>query len=487
VESLSPEVLKTQAYLRSNHLDPVYLNLYNKDPITNTQQNFYQYVSSTKLKVRADIRNIRTKAVQDKNMQCKLSNLESKQKLLLRHNEIVQLREENIETGVTWYCQKFAHLMWIRMILLVRMLHRLQEMYKMRLEHLQTEGKRLYSATIIQRVYRRKFFWKLVLQPVPITNQYLFWGLQTVAHLLKERARLSNKRRLALYFSPMVRCYTIKFLFDHFISDQIAFINRFKRHSRNVKLNYKMFMKSWDKEVMTLFGYEEFQLKRKKLLQSETINISDAMTKFSKDFKWKLYKTIYNARLIPFLQGRYWLKQYKKREKEQADKKSLVIPNEKKLPVSRKSLRVDFGDADTLAKLIEGEKKIFDLDKVIEFPGLMKNLHNDDMYQLYMEAVERWDSGFYDSQLSHIQKMVDVKNPEKKSLTSPGSIVGKSFLSSSFKRLSCCKKDLFELDHKMDGTVAVLKGVFGDLESQRFVLEIPVEFTRVLILTGIDF
>jgi hypothetical protein len=33
----------------------------------------------------------------------------------------------------------------------------------------------------------------------------------------------------------------------------------------------------------------------------------------------------------------------------------------------------------------------------------------------------------------------------------------------------------------------MLKGVFGDLESQRFVLEIPVEFTRVLILTGIDF
>jgi hypothetical protein len=124
---------------------------------------------------------------------------------------------------------------------------------------------------------------------------------------------------------------------------------------------------------------------------------------------------------------------------------------------------------------------------VIEFPGNMKNLQNDDMYQLYMEAVERWDSGIYDHQLSHIQKMVDAKNPREKSLISVGSVIGKSFLSSSFKKMSCCKKDVFECDHKMEGTVAMLKGVFGDLESQRFVLEIPVEFTRVLILTGIDF
>lgn len=242
--------------------------MYNDDPITNTQQNFYQYVSSTKLKVRADIQNIRTKAVQEKRLQCKVSNLESKQKFLLRHKEFVQEREENIEIGVTWYCQKFAHLMWIRIILLVKMLHRLQSMYKMRQKVLAMESKRLYSATIIQRVYRRKFFWKILLEPVASTKKYIFWGLQTVTHLLRERARLSNKRRLALYFPRMVRCYTIKFLFDQFISDQIAFINRFKRHSRNVKLNYKIFMKSWDKEVMTLFGYEEFQLKRKKLPQS---------------------------------------------------------------------------------------------------------------------------------------------------------------------------------------------------------------------------
>jgi hypothetical protein len=210
------------------------------------------------------------------------------------------------------------------------------------------------------------------------------------------------------------------------------------------------------------------------------------MAKFSRDFKWKLYKTIYNARLIPFLQGRYWLKQYKKREKERADRQSLVIPNEKRIQVSRKSFNVDFGSAEKLGEHVEADKKIFNLDEVIEFPSITKKLKNDDMYQLYIEAVERWDSGFYEHQLSHIQKMVDSKNPKEKYL-GLGAILGKSIMSASFKKITCSKKDLFDMDAKMKGTVGVLKGVFGDLESQRFVLEIPVEFMRVLILTGIDF
>ena len=65
-ESMSPEVVRTQDYLRNHHLDPVYLKKYNQDEAASSQQNFYQYINSTKLKVMSDIQKFRTQAVVDR-------------------------------------------------------------------------------------------------------------------------------------------------------------------------------------------------------------------------------------------------------------------------------------------------------------------------------------------------------------------------------------------------------------------------------------
>ena len=347
----------------------------------------------------------------------------------------------------------------------------------------------------IQKKYDTWMFWRKRSRNNMSTGLLIKSALSMFCNFKKPRVILKNKRKLALYLPKFVRVYEVKLFFDKYISNNIAFINRFKRHSRNVQMNFKSFSKHWDKEVMTLMNYERLNSKKKKITDTSLIiRVSKHMERFNKDFRWRLFKTYYNARLIPFLQVRYYLKDLQKKRKaaegkfnRSNSKYQLDIDGEEHIRSNVRSKhpkKTIYHSADTIKKT-ENLKNDFNLDKIMEFDKTLGVLKKQSLYVLYIEAVNRWQNGNYEKIQENIGKtenQAKLTKKEKKEVSK--AILSMNYIK-SFYTLDDVEKE--QVDQKQSDTISGIKAQFSKAEKEKFIMEFPTEFIRALILTCIDF
>ena len=151
------------------------------------------------------------------------------------------------------------------------------------------------------------------------------------------------------------------------------------------------------------------------LKQLNKLNITDSIQKFTKDFKYRFFKIIYNARLIPHLQNNFNIQQ-DKIKKRQLDEE-IVTEGSKRLKYTLQP-RQSFHSKMTNKRMSDfyifsdepnpavKPQKPFILKEVIKFDGLRKVLKQDPLYVIYMEAVERWDNGYYQELLADLLKQI---------------------------------------------------------------------------------
>ena len=459
--------------------------------------NIYKVVQEANLKAQNNLREIKTHIFQATRKHLLIQKIIEKEKSLTKHEVLKRQKEEKIEYGQNLclnYSFRQTWVLFIKNYLVTKSIYckfeaALSQKYKEKLHN--------FCAYKLQKNFKQHMLMKTKNNENCSVQLIIKSSLSMFAMALKKRVSLQNKRRLALYQPKFVRVYEVKLFFDQFISNNISFINRFKRHSRNVKMNFKMFQKHWDREVMTLMNYEDFNKKRKKQTEIfKTIKISDYMENFSKEFRWKQFKVFYNARLIPFLQARYYLKENKKKmQKKSIDKSSprlevyeLDIDQEEHI---RKNIRDKSPRKSKVFIKSEVELEVertlhssFNLDEIIKFDKTLEILKNDNFYILYMEAVNRWNLSHYENLQQNLQKMSKALNSKKQEKIIVGKALMGSFLTTNFTQQDYMRLDS---DYGNRSTVDGIKQVFAKAEDSKFIMDFPVEFIRVLVITSMDF
>ena len=188
---------------------------------------------------------------------------------------------------------------------------------------------------------------------------------------IRQRVHMSNIYRLTYHFSKIVACLRLKDLAHEFIVKRKFMIKRVHNHQANVKKNKEKFIKAWDKQMLNLISFKD---KSKKKNLAKLDDLYNNIKYFSVEFKDTLFHLYYNISLIPYLQKNYDISRANSfiNITIKSFAETAALRDRKKPRTS--AIWVPVGKGIIPEKT---GKKLFDIDDLIKFKGMKKNLSQD--------------------------------------------------------------------------------------------------------------
>lgn len=432
-----------------------------------------------------------------------------KANVFIQQNETNRKEREATIQQVIDYSIKFTikRTWFIFIIYYIKQLISIKEKFWEKRSNMYQESLKMFFRRKIQIYLKKRYVWRLGFNRGKSTGMAIKGGLALYATMVKEKVRNTNTRLHVSWHLPrFVRVMRVKGLCDQFVQSRLSWRRKVTAHMKNVKKNWDEFSRTWDKNTLTLMSYEE-ALRGTPVY--DQIDFSGHLPLISLDFKKKLFRVIYNARLIKFLQARFQEGERTRAErKHAAEEKLKKKDNDDSTQKSLSDLSVGFNKEDLTINQCHGDsnmyipknfdqfeevEKPFRLRDVIKFPKTTELLKQDRLFPVYFESIIRWDSKHYENlfditnsiRLSKISKNKAVLGKSlQKSQQTPKKIQEPLFVTINSDNISDI--DSKPLTPKTRETMRRVTNLF-QINNKKFALDLPAEFYWTLILTAQEF
>lgn len=129
-------------------------------------------------------------------------------------------------------------------------------------------------------------------------------SLSLLAALIKRRLAQNNRKTLGRIFPEFVRLDRLKILLDKLYFSRLTLLYRMKAHYRNYSVKYMEFSREFDRDLYEILSWEESYNKRRSKGKGKFnygTKLLDNLQRFGEEYKRKLFKIVYNVRLMNYL------------------------------------------------------------------------------------------------------------------------------------------------------------------------------------------
>lgn len=468
---------------------------------TNTKRNIFNTIKSTIAFQKAKIEKKK-----------KLDTAINKD--LVRAKKLNQ-RMIDIDDILRSWVRKYIVEFYIRQIFFYKVHSKISDILDLNRHKLYKRIMKNFNARRIQNWLRKKIMWKEACNPKSFNYIAIQASLRMYCHHIKHKVTKSNMFKIYYHMPKFIQVLKIKTLIDNYSSGRRCINNKVKRHIRNVRKNSDAFHNEFDRQLQQQLTIEDEAKINKKVDKKHLFDISYHLPSYTRAFKQKIFKIVYNIRQISYLQKHYkantdlregkqklelsnmfgedvteeefsknkeFLKKTETQKSQPFFQKSEEYKSEQSLLRQSTVKSQNLGGLGIRKSILKQHTQInektdleknFKLDEIMKFEKTLEFLKNEQLFPIYTESIQRWENGYYKEYFERLSK---AKSSDK--LSSNKRMVKRNTVVPKNKPI-----EPLNIERITNNVIDIM----FNSNQEKFVLDIPSDLFKVLIQTCLEF